>query len=466
MELLEELCPDDWKQRAWDEKPARTGWVPPSSLLSPAVAEAVTYLGRVAGDFVAIGMQAGMSPKLQMGEPWWWVTADHAICLYDQMSASRLPAGHIPIRDVRNVSAEQSQVLDLAGAMLSDATSAIVDSVRARFADLQSHILAYLPSILRTDAPELVRANLPIGWRAPAFDVLQLEDYEWVTKGLTSGRFGALEEARQRLGYSLVDCHYLAGFVSAPDLIRDWKQIIAAANAAEKAGFAEVFLWALPQVLRDGLTIFQGDAEVEGFQDLSFPLQLGKHASVEPCFSTTISTSPSGFEYRNADWQQARLRFDVGPGLRSLEDIEDLLKFFRSTRGNAVSFRFRDPTDFSSNGMTAPPTSRDVQLGTGNGVRQRFEIIKAYGDGEVRRITRPDRQSIIVSLDGIATDDWLLAEGGVIELSEPPALGVAVCAGFMFDVPVRFEEPKLRISRGTHLAGELTSVPLIEVRER
>ena len=41
----------------------------------------------------------------------------------------------------------------------------------------------------------------------------------------------------------------------------------------------------------------------------------------------------------------------------------------------------------------------------------------------------------------------------------------AVEAGFRFDVPVRFAEDRLSLSRATFEAGEIPSVPLIEVRE-
>ncbi|MGI4732484.1 MAG: DUF2460 domain-containing protein [Janthinobacterium lividum] len=38
-------------------------------------------------------------------------------------------------------------------------------------------------------------------------------------------------------------------------------------------------------------------------------------------------------------------------------------------------------------------------------------------------------------------------------------------ASFAFDVPVRFAEDRLSVSRATYLAGQATSVPLIEIRE-
>lgn len=213
------------------------------------------------------------------------------------------------------------------------------------------------------------------------------------------------------------------------------------------------------------VAIFEGEPEVDAFRDVTLPIDIGLHAAVEPCFSTTITTSPGGFEYRNADWQQARLRFDVGPGLRSMGDVQELVRFFRAMRGNAFAFRFRDSTDFSSCAMTGEPSAADVLLGVGDGAQRRFALIKNYGDGESRRITRPVVETIEVSLDGAVASEWELASGGIIEFAEPPAIGVEVRAGFLFDVPVRFEEPSLRVSRTTYLAGELASVPLIEVRE-
>jgi uncharacterized protein (TIGR02217 family) len=40
-----------------------------------------------------------------------------------------------------------------------------------------------------------------------------------------------------------------------------------------------------------------------------------------------------------------------------------------------------------------------------------------------------------------------------------------VRAGYRFDVPVRFAEDRLSLSRATFAAGEAASVPLVEVRE-
>lgn len=260
--------------------------------------------------------------------------------------------------------------------------------------------------------------------------------------------------------------HYFAGFVLRPEDKHQWSGIAAAAEAAAQRGVAEVFVWALPQVLRDGFTWFaEGEDEVEAFEDVRFPIAIGRQASVEPAFSTAVVTTAAGAEQRNSDWSDARLRFDAGPGVRGEAELHELLGFFRARRGAAVGFRFEDPFDHSSSGMTGAPGAADQLLGQGDGVRTEFALAKSYG-GQVRRITRPVAGSVRVSVDGVErVTRWTLEPLGIVSFDEAPAEGVSVEAGFKFDVPVRFAEDRMSLSRATFEAGEIASVPLIELRE-
>ena len=66
---------------------------------------------------------------------------------------------------------------------------------------------------------------------------------------------------------------------------------------------------------------------------------------------------------------------------------------------------------------------------------------------------------------GDAVAGWRHVGKGVIRFGQPPAAGMEVRAGFLFDVPVRFAEDRLDISSATFAAGEAPSVPLVEIRE-
>jgi uncharacterized protein (TIGR02217 family) len=449
-ELLDQHCWNDWKQRAADGSPGLTGWSPPSALLSPAHSGAMYYLRVVALAFVGIAQGAGLAVKFQIGEPWWWVMPDGRLCIHDAAARAELddPAE-------QNVQGPvDTAVLDAAGALLAASTLALRDVVRwAPGAEVL--LLAYLPTVLDGAMPELKRANLPLGWAAPAFDILQLEDYDWAAAGNEAASTKGVALAEARLGYAAGDQHYLAGFVLNPEDKAQWRPIATAAERGRRRGVAAIFVWALPQVLRDGFVHFDRESDVDAFDDVLFPLALGREAEVAPEVSTAIVTSAGGRENRNAEWAEARMRYDVGPGVRSETDIAALIGFFRARMGPARGFRLRDPFDASGD---------DEVLGVGDGVEARFQLVRRYGE-IVRRITRPVRGSVRVAVDGLATEDFTLGDGGMLTLDAAPTAGAVVTASFDFDVPVRFAEDRLNVSRATYLAGAAASVPLIEVRE-
>jgi uncharacterized protein (TIGR02217 family) len=462
-ELLDMHCWGDWKQRAESGEPALTGWQPPSTLLSPAHAGAMAYLRAVAKAFATVAAAAGQRVRFQVGEPWWWVTGDGRICLYDDAARAQLAPVSIP--DLRgDLSQAQRATLDAAGTVLADSTAALAAAVREVAPEAETLLLVYLPTVL--GAPDLRYANVPLEWEAPAFDVLQLEDYDWVTAGNRGATARGIAAMTSRLGYPVSGQHYFAGFVLRPEERAQWHRIASAAEAAFARGTAEVFVWALPQVLRDGFVWFdEGEGAVEAFDDVRFPIALGREASVEPAFSTAVVTTASGVEQRNSDWSDARLGFDAGPGVRGKAELEELIAFFRARRGAAVGFRFEDPFDHSSNGMTGEPGPFDQLLGLGDGVQTEFALVKSYGE-QVRRITRPAAGTVLVSVAGIERlSGWSLGEKGVVRFDAAPGEGQEVRAGYRFDVPVRFAEDRLSLSRATFEAGEIASVPLIEVRE-
>ena len=470
-ELFDVHCYNDWKQRAYNGESAATGYVPPSTLLSPAHSGAMGYLQSVARAFVQIAVDASLAPRFQVGEPWWWVMPDKRICLYDD--AARVAFGANPpeiISVAGPKTAAQKALLDSAGAILAASTAALVAAVRLDHPTTQSLLLPYLPTVLDEASPELNRANVPTGWSFPAFDLLQLEDYDWVTTGNRGASKRGVALAEARLGYPPSKQHYFAGFVLSPNDSAQWALIDAAADVGRKRGVAATFIWAQPQVNRDGYVHFdEGDSHVQPFDDVQFPLEIGRSASVTPGFSTTIITTASGHEQRNVDWASGRLRFDAGPGVRSDADLQKLVAFFRARRGAARGFRFRDPYDYSSNGMAGAVTASDQLLGIGDGIRTEFPLIKKYGEGEdaeQRRITRPVAGTVLVSRGGmLATGGWTLLERGTLSFTAPPGNEVQVRAGFQFDVPVRFAEDILSINAVQFLAGDVPSVPLIEVRE-
>ena len=474
-ELLDQHCPPVWKQRDWDGNPALTGWDPPSSLLSPANSQAMSWLQQAGAEFTALMIEAGVPIRFQVGEPWWWVFADGRICIYDADAKAALGGSPAFIPTMRaNLNAAQQSTLDRAGEILAESTAALVQAVRnvAGTEPAETLLLVFPPTLLDPATPDARRANLPTGWAAPAFDRLQVEDYDWLTAGADAFRRHGYEVINARLGYSPEEQDYFAGFVLLPEQNELWRRIDAGVDEARLRNPHEIVIWALPQVCRDGYVRLpepQDGDDMQAFDDVQYPLALGRDATVIPEFSTSVSVTASGFERRNSLWSNARLRFDVGPGIRSEAELGQLIEFYRARRGPARGFRLRDPSDYSSRAMVGTPTPTDQLLGTGDGVTASFPLVKRYGSGEdaqLRRITRPLFDTLTVSVGGtVQATGWTLDPDGVVTFDEPPPAGSAVRAGFLFDVPVRFADDSLEIAGASFAAGEAPSVAVVEIRE-
>ncbi len=482
MELFASHCPADWAQRNLAGGMGLTGWQPPSALLSPCHAGAQQWLGAVAEAAIGLAVDEGLTPAFQVGEPWWWVGPDHRPCLYDAATVSRWqsiaaapPPAIVDIRGSKSVEAQE--YLTWCGQQLAAATANMCAAARRAAPDVVTHLLFYAPQVLLDDRPELARANMPAAWAYPAFNVLQLEDYTFVTAGNLFAQAKARDTVNERLAYPLARQHYLAGFVLDPASADDqWPLIADAASAAVTRGVEEVFIWAWPQVTRDGFTPFRiKDESLEenmaAFHDVRFPLQLGFGATGGPSFSTQVVMTASGAEQRNSEWADALLSFDAGVGVRSEADLELLLSFFRARRGQAHGFRFLDPLDNSSAPHGTQIAATDQMIGVGDGHTTRFPLQKHYGTGaeadkQHRRVTRPWEETVVVAVDGAPpVGGFLLADGGLVDLAQPPPPGARVTAGFRFDVPVRFAADRIEISLAGWQAGELPSVPLVEIRE-
>ena len=200
------------------------------------------------------------------------------------------------------------------------------------------------------------------------------------------------------------------------------------------------------------------------FQDVTFPLRIAFGASGGPERSNEIVPLADGGEQRNARRRHARRRWDVGTGIRSIDDLREVMEFFEARRGSLIAFRFPDPFDDCSS-VRGQPSATDQRLGTGDGAERRFPLLKRYGQGMdayERPIALPRGDTVRVAVDG--TEVYAAIDGDAVILGEPPGDGASVTAGFRFDVPARFDVEHLAASITAFEAGELPSVPLVEVR--
>ena len=206
------------------------------------------------------------------------------------------------------------------------------------------------------------------------------------------------------------------------------------------------------------------------FHEVLFPVDIALNSEGGPTRRTDIVALVSGHEERNSPWAGSRRAYNAGYGVKSLSDIEDAIAFFEARHGRLYGFRFRDPFDFKSCRIAGTPASGDQLIGQGDGATVSFQLTKRYASGGAsyaRAIRKPVAGTALVAVDGMQQTegaDFTLDETtGLVAFAVPPAEGAAVTAGFLFDTPVRFDTDELRVNLAAFRAGDIPSIPLIEV---
>ena len=196
------------------------------------------------------------------------------------------------------------------------------------------------------------------------------------------------------------------------------------------------------------------------FHEVRFPPDISYGAVGGPGWSTSVVTTVSGHERRNANWSQARGRWNVAHGLKRREQVAELIAFFRARMGRAYGFRFKDWTDHQALAQT---------LGTGDGSTKSFQLVKRYASGGevvIRIVTKPVAGTVKLYRDGVqATSGWSVDTAtGIATFTTAPAAGVTVTADFEFDVPARFDTDQMELTIETYELGSWSQIPVVEIR--
>lgn len=227
-----------------------------------------------------------------------------------------------------------------------------------------------------------------------------------------------------------------------------------------------------------------------GFKDIRLPSGVkGYPTSGAARWSTSIVAVASGAEHRNQNWRHPLMRYTLAEAVRSQETFAAANRHWNAMRGAFYSFPFLDPLDFASSDIPAANVApdnltADVVIGTGNASRTEFQLVKNYtvtGDLEsetyTRRITLPIPETVVLTMNGLPPSTpnpalpggpytWSVTRpGGVVTISPPPRAGIVIRAGFLFEVPVRFEADDTfeGIVRNYRVSG-FASITLVELR--
>ena len=210
--------------------------------------------------------------------------------------------------------------------------------------------------------------------------------------------------------------------------------------------------------------------DLTGFDDVRFPVTISLGAVGGEEILTTIQVTGAGYEYRNADWEEMRGRWNVENRNIDRVDAEAIAAFFRARLGPTRSFRWKSWDDY---------TAVNNYFGTGNGLNDTFPLYKTYADAvnaTQRRIVLPCNPAVytteiqfVIYVDGIFqttnkyTVDW---RNGIITFDPLyiPANGAILRWDGEFDVPARFGMGHLRKRMYTEDIISFNEVTIVEIR--
>lgn len=253
-------APPAWLQKAYDGTLGQTGWQPPTKFLSPTNTATLDWQKNIISTLIQYCNNVGITPRIQIGEPWWWwqefmpgdVNKKHPTqppCFYDNATVSlyQSETGKEPPAIQSSWCLYNGDVKNFAEWLNSKLKRRITDLVDyIHSLGGEAYLLYFPPSVEDLNrVPRLMYEVNNLRDIFSIFDVVQIEDYDWVTSNNfyhTNIYFPALPASK---------VEYFAGY-AATGTTTEWALIQKAAQTALSQGFKNVYIWSGTQIRRDG----------------------------------------------------------------------------------------------------------------------------------------------------------------------------------------------------------------------
>ncbi|CAA2141469.1 DUF2460 domain-containing protein [Hyphomicrobium sp. ghe19] len=149
-----------------------------------------------------------------------------------------------------------------------------------------------------------------------------------------------------------------------------------------------------------------------------FPFDISYSSIGATRFTTDVTMVDSGDDQRNSRWSQPLMEYDVAYGVRTMEQLQGLIAFFRAVKGRLYSFLYLDHADHKSTQATREESRSvpdihwtDQPLGTGDGITKVFQLQKKYATpggsyANYRPIYKPIQNTVHIGVNGERVLNW------------------------------------------------------------
>jgi len=155
---------------------------------------------------------------------------------------------------------------------------------------------------------------------------------------------------------------------------------------------------------------------IDMFSDVIFPHDISQNSDAATRFNTLVNQVASGHDARQALWDYPLMEYNVAYGVRTLEQLHDLIRLYRAMRGQLNSFRFLDKLDHTSNFAEfeeardeEPVEFTDQAIGTGDNETVSFQLIKTYDfdtESATRPIYKPIQGTVMIGVNGVEIEHF------------------------------------------------------------
>lgn len=208
---------------------------------------------------------------------------------------------------------------------------------------------------------------------------------------------------------------------------------------------------------------------IQEFSDFLFEERYAIGCSVYLQYDVTTHAQANGREQRILKSDRVKRKFILNSVIREKQAFDYIHNFYMLHYGNLIGFRFKDLTDFALIDQPAKWDSASncyqicKKYSIATLTQESERLVVAHNDsGIIRKITRPEVNTIKVTIDGKQMDFTYLDKGKfMLESTEAYEQVLVSCE---FTVPVRFDVEALMLNNEILDRGQ-TEIALIEILE-
>lgn len=167
------------------------------------------------------------------------------------------------------------------------------------------------------------------------------------------------------------------------------------------------------------------------YHDLIFPRCIAYGSTGSPKYVTEKVEVDSGAEQRNQRRAYPRHEFKIEMENVPANEIAEIMNLWHVCAGDHIAFLFLDPMDHTSANNTDSLTGTDVSMtdqfvAVAGGTQAEYPLFKYYTAGTHdmrRRIRYPDRDTLVVAVDGREITSWEYSyDDAVLRFKTPAAI--------------------------------------------